>query len=110
MLDLNDRINVDKSATRVTAMLQKASTSETKSFLDTTRQWMLKNWPEYMMSQPTSAQVMFTYITDRNVQNMISGTIGAILVIAIIMIGALRSIRLGLMSMIPNGLPLLMTI
>ncbi|MDA7737041.1 MMPL family transporter [Porticoccus sp.] len=108
-LDLNDRINVDKSATRVTAMLQKASTSETKSFLDATRQWMLQNWPEYMMSQPTSAQVMFTYITDRNVQNMISGTIGAILVIAVIMIGALRSIRLGLMSMIPNGLPLLMT-
>ena len=108
-LDLNDRINVDKSATRVTAMLQKASTSETKSFLDATRRWMLQNWPEYMMSQPTSAQVMFTYITDRNVQNMISGTIGAILVIAIIMIGALRSIRLGLMSMIPNGLPLLMT-
>jgi hypothetical protein len=108
-LDLNDRINVDKSATRVTAMLQKASTSETKYFLDASRQWMLENWPEYMISQPTSAQVMFTYITDRNVQNMISGTIGAILVIAVIMIGALRSIRLGLMSMVPNGLPLLMT-
>jgi len=108
-LDLNDRINIDKSATRVTAMLQKASTSETKVFLENTRRWMKKNWPDYMFSQPTSAQVMFTYITDRNIQNMISGTIGAILAIALIMIVALRSVRLGFLSMVPNGLPLLMT-
>ncbi|MEH6534628.1 MAG: MMPL family transporter [Photobacterium frigidiphilum] len=108
-LDLNDRINVDKSATRVTAMLHKATTSETKIFLANSRQWMAENWPEYMQAQPTSAQVMFTYITDRNVQNMITGTIAAIFAIALIMIVALRSFRLGMLSMIPNGLPLLMT-
>jgi predicted RND superfamily exporter protein len=108
-LDLNDRINVDKSATRVTAMLQKASTSETKQFLENSRKWMADNLPEYMQSQPTSAQVMFTYITERNIHNMIFGTIVAILAIAIIMMFALRSFRLGLLSMIPNGLPLLMT-
>ena len=108
-LDLNDRINVDKSATRVTATLRKVTTSETKTFLADTQAWMAENWPEYMQSQPTSAQVMFTYITDRNVDNMISGTLVAIIAIALIMVIALRSIRLGLLSMIPNGLPLLMT-
>tara|TARA_R110000822_G_scaffold59736_15_gene148963 strand:- start:5431 stop:7791 length:2361 start_codon:yes stop_codon:yes gene_type:complete len=108
-LDLNDRINVDKSATRVTAMLHKATTSETKIFLANSRQWMAENWPEYMQAQPTSAQVMFTYITDRNIHNMITGTIAAIFAIALIMIVALRSFRLGMLSMIPNGLPLLMT-
>lgn len=108
-LDLNDRINVDKSATRVTAMLHKATTSETKQFLADAKDWMAENWPKYMQAQPTSAQVMFTYITDRNVDNMITGTIAAIFAIALIMIFALRSIRLGLLSMIPNGLPLLMT-
>ena len=108
-LDLNDRINVDKSATRVTAMLQKASTSETKNFLDSSRKWMAQNLPEYMQSQPTSAQVMFTYITERNIHNMIFGTGVAILAIALIMMIALRSFRLGLLSMIPNTLPLLMT-
>ena len=108
-LDLNDRINVDKSATRVTAMLQKASTSETKNFLDNSRKWMAQNLPEYMQSQPTSAQVMFTYITERNIHNMIFGTGVAILAIALIMMVALRSLRLGLLSMMPNTLPLLMT-
>lgn len=108
-LDLNDRLNVDKSATRVTAMLHKATTSETKIFLANSREWMEGNWPEYMQAQPTSAQVMFTYITDRNVQNMITGTIAAIFAIALIMIVALRSFSLGMLSMIPNGFPLLMT-
>ncbi len=108
-LDLNDRINVDKSATRVTAMLHKATTSETKVFLANSRQWMAENWPDYMQAQPTSAQVMFTYITDRNIDNMITGTIAAIIAIALIMVLALRSFRLGMLSMIPNGLPLLMT-
>ncbi|WP_461518706.1 efflux RND transporter permease subunit [Porticoccus sp.] len=108
-LDLNDRINVDKSATRVTAMLRKVTTAETKTFLTDTKQWMAESWPEYMQAQPTSAQVMFTYITDRNIHNMISGTLVAIVAIALIMILALRSVRLGLLSMIPNGLPLLMT-
>lgn len=108
-LDLNDRINVDKSATRVTAMLQRATTSETKVFLAKSRQWMTENWPDYMQAQPTSAQVMFTYITDRNIDNMITGTIAAIIAIALIMILALRSFGLGMLSMIPNGLPLLMT-
>ncbi|MEZ5530093.1 MAG: efflux RND transporter permease subunit [Porticoccaceae bacterium] len=108
-LDLNDRINVDKSATRVTAMLRKVTTSQTKTFLADTKKWMAENWPEYMQAQPTSAQVMFTYITDRNIDNMVTGTLVAIVAIALIMILALRSIKLGLLSMIPNGLPLLMT-
>ncbi|GAB4181048.1 MAG: MMPL family transporter [Wenzhouxiangellaceae bacterium] len=106
-LDLNDRINIDKSATRVTATLGNATTAETKAFLDTVSDWQRENWPDYMQAKPTSAQVMFTYITDRNVQNMIGGTIFAIVAIAIIMILALRSFRLGVLSLIPNGLPIL---
>ncbi len=108
-LDLNDRINIDKSASRVTATLSNATTSETKKLLNASRAWMSDNWPDYMQAQPTSAQVMFTYITDRNVQNMMIGTIAAIFAIALIMMLALRSFRLGLLSMVPNGLPILTT-
>jgi predicted RND superfamily exporter protein len=109
-LDLNDRINIDKSATRVTATLDHPSTADTKVFLDATNQWIADNFPDYIQAtQPTSAQVMFTYITDRNVHNMIGGTVGAILAIAAIMILALRNVRLGLISLIPNGLPILAT-
>jgi predicted RND superfamily exporter protein len=97
-LDLNDRINIDKSATRVTATIEQATSTETKQFFDNVDNWMQENLPSYMHAKPTSAAVMFTYISERNMQN-----------IALIMMFALRSVRLGTLSLVPNGLPILTT-
>jgi len=108
-LDLNDRINVDKSATRVTATVSRSTTAETKQFFADVEQWMNDNWPAYMRTQPTSAAVMFTYISERNMQNMVLGTIFAVAAIAVIMMFALRSVGLGVLSLVPNGLPILTT-
>ena len=60
-----------------------------------------------MTSIPTGPQAMFSYISQRNIESMMRGTSVAIFLIAIIMIFALKSIRMGLISMIPNGLPIL---
>ena len=108
-LDLNDRINIDKSATRVTATVAQTTTEETKAFFDAVDEWQRTNWPEYMQTKPTSAAVMFTYISERNMQNMVTGTIVAIALIAVIMMFALQSVRLGVLSLVPNGLPILTT-
>ena len=108
-LDLNDRINVDKSATRVTATVSRTTTTETKQFFAEVDAWMQDNWPGYMHSDPTSAAVMFTYISERNMENMVAGTVLAIAAIAVIMMFALQSVRLGVLSLVPNGLPILTT-
>lgn len=106
-LDLNDRINIDKSASRVTATLTNTSTTDTKIFLESAREWLATNAPDYMKpTVPTSAQVMFTYVAERNVESMIGGNIIAILAIGVVMIFALQSTKLGLLSIIPNGLPI----
>jgi predicted RND superfamily exporter protein/outer membrane lipoprotein-sorting protein len=107
--DLNDRINIDKSATRVSVTLGDVNSIQTKGFLNTTDAWMSDNLPAWMKTKPTSAQVMFTYIAERNVNNMITGTIVAIALIALILMLALQSVGLGLLSLIPNGLPILAT-
>lgn len=107
-LDLNDRINIDKSASRVTVNLNNPTTIETKAFLSDADAWLQENAPVYMRAvEPTGAYVMFTFITDRNVESMIQGTLVAIAVIGLILIFALRSVGLGLLSLIPNGLPIL---
>ena len=108
-LDLNDRINIDKSATRVTATLAQSTTAETRGFFANVDDWQKANWPAYMHTEPTSAAVMFTYISQRNMDNMITGTIIAIIAIALIMMFALQSVKLGLLSLVPNGLPILTT-
>ena len=108
-LDLNDRINVDKSATRVTATIEQATSAETKQFFRDVDAWQQQNLPTYMHAKPTSAAVMFTYISERNMENMVTGTIIAIAAIAVIMMFALQSVRLGTLSLVPNGLPILTT-
>jgi hypothetical protein len=108
-LDLNDRVNIDKSATRITATMGDVDSIQVKQMLESTEVWMQENLPTWMQAKPTSAQVMFTYIAERNVANMISGTIIAIVAIAIILMFALQSFRLGLLSLIPNGMPILAT-
>jgi len=108
-LDLNDRINIDKSATRVTATLGDVSTVETRLFLDRAKSWLQDNAPEHMQTAPTGATVMFSYIAERNIISMIRGNAIALVLISAIMILALRSWSLGLLSLIPNAVPILMT-
>ena len=43
-LDLNDRINIDKSASRVTVTFGRITTAELKNFLVQTDNWMQENF------------------------------------------------------------------
>ncbi|MEM9619018.1 MAG: MMPL family transporter [Pseudomonadota bacterium] len=106
-LDLNDRINIDKSSTRVTATLEgEISTKDIRQFLKDSDAWFDENAPE-IEGPATGPQVMFTFIAQRNVESMVTGTSIAIVLIAFIMMAALRSLSMGLLSMVPNGLPIL---
>ena len=49
--------------------------------------------------------VMFSYIAERNIQGMLWGTLYAVLIISGIILIALRDLRLGLLSLVPNLLP-----
>ncbi|MEO1331162.1 MAG: MMPL family transporter [Pseudomonadota bacterium] len=108
-LDLNDRVNIDKSATRLSVTMGDITTGDTKAFLNAANAYIEQNFPENQRADPTSAQVMFTYITDRNVESMLVGTGIAILAIGAIMTVTLWSIPLGALSLLTNGLPILCT-
>ena len=108
-LDLNDRVNIDKSATRVTASLDEISTAGVRDFLDHSQGWLRSNTPSYMWAKPTGATVMFSFISERNIQGMLRDNVMAVVLIGLIMIFSLGSFWLGAMSLIPNALPILMT-
>lgn len=108
-LDLNDRISIDKSATRVTVTLEDVSTVEGRVFFDRASNWLRGNTPHYMWTRPTGAPVMFSYISQRNVESMLVGNVVAVVVIALIMMVALRSFGYGALSLIPNAVPILVT-
>ena len=105
--DLNDRINIDRSATRVTVAIDDMTSKEGIAFFERSEQWLRDNTPEPMWTKPTSVSVMFSYISKRNVESMLSGNALAIIIIAVVMMLALRSVSLGALSLIPNAVPIL---
>ncbi len=107
-LDLTDRISVDKSSTRVSTTLKNITTSEVRTFLRRTEAWLTHNTPAYMWAKPTSATVMFSFISQRNIESMFMGNLLAVGLIGVILMVSLRSVGLGALSVIPNVLPILM--
>lgn len=106
-LDLNNRINVDKSATRLIATTENFTTNELRALEAAGRDWLAKNMPS-TSGNATGPVIMFAYITKRNAESMLVGTGFAFALISITLILALRNFRLGLLSLIPNAIPALM--
>ena len=52
---------------------------------------------------------MFSYISQRNIESMLVGNLIAVVLIGVVMILALRSFALGLISLVPNAVPVVMT-
>jgi predicted RND superfamily exporter protein len=104
-LDLNNQINVDKSSTRVIAMIGDVPTKEYLQLTQSAEQWLEENAPPSMRANATGPSVMFSRITERNIRSMIVGTGLAFLLISAILTFALRSWRLGLLSLVPNMVP-----
>jgi uncharacterized protein len=107
-LDLNNQINVDKSATRMTVLMRDVSTKETKVVLAAAEKWQRENLPEHMFSPASSTTVMFTFLADKNITSMLYGTLAALILISAILLFALKSLRIGLISLIPNMVPAFM--
>jgi predicted RND superfamily exporter protein len=62
-----------------------------------------------MAVTPTGAPVMVAYIAERNVSSMISSSVLAVLAISLTIALVLRSLKLGLLSLVATGLPILAT-
>jgi uncharacterized protein len=104
-LDLNNQINVDKSATRFTVTTDNLSAVEFRALNEKGQDWLKANAPPAMYSAGSGPAVMFSYISGININSMLRGSILALILISLLMIFALRSVKLGLISFIPNLLP-----
>lgn len=107
-LDLNDRINVDKSATRMTVTLGDTTTKEVRNFEELGRRWLENNAPPAMHTYGSGLSVIFSHISKRNIESMLVASMVALLVISLILALVLRSFKLGLISLLPNLSPAFM--
>ena len=103
-LDLNDQIGIDKSHTRLIITLENLHTEEMLGIEKRMSDWLDNNIADvaYTVASPS---LMFAHIGKRNVNSMLAGTTLALIVISFILILALRSRRIGLISLAPNLIP-----
>lgn len=103
-LDLNDQLDTDKTSTRLVATFDNKSTTEMLALELKIGGWLEKEMP-YMEVHGASPGLMFSHIGQRNVNSMVGGTMLALVLISFILIIALRSLRIGVMSLAPNLIP-----
>ncbi|MFC3150292.1 RND family transporter [Litoribrevibacter euphylliae] len=104
-LDLNNQVNLDKSATRVVVSIHRLSTVDLLAFADRAYAWMEDNLPAHMMDHGSSRDIMFAHIGERNISSMLEGTALAIVLISLVLAIALKSWQYGVLSLIPNIAP-----
>lgn len=106
--DLNDRMDVAKSATRMTVVLKNTSTREHLAIDSRAGAWLEVNAPD--LAGPASGFTMISaHLSDQNVSSMLAGTILAAALISLILILVFRNIRVGLLCLVPNFIPAVMS-
>jgi len=104
-LDLNNRIDIDKSKTRLTVIMKRTSAKKLRDLDERAREWMAQNLPQAMYSYGSGLSVVFSHISKRNIDTMLTGLTAALVLISLILIVALGSIKYGLLSLVPNLFP-----
>ncbi|MDE0459430.1 MAG: MMPL family transporter [Chromatiales bacterium] len=104
-LDLNNRIDVSRSATRMTVTARTLSSREVLELDARAQAWLAANTPHIVRAEGSGAALMFSHIGQRNIRAMLLGTAVALFGISILLVAGLRSLRLGLVSLVPNFVP-----
>lgn len=105
-IDLTDQINVDRSATRVTVTMANVSTAEMQALNLRADKWLIDNAPS-LQATPTGLSYVFSEISRRDVRAMLKGTIISLIGISALLLLVLRDVRLGIISLMPNLLPII---
>lgn len=104
-LDLNNQIDVSRSATRMTVTAETLSSRELLELHARATAWLDNNVPHIAQIEEAGPSLMFAHLGQRNIVAMLLGTTVALIGISIFLIFAFRSLRLGLVSLVPNLIP-----
>ena len=103
-LDLNNQVDVGKSATKIAVTLETMSSNQILALEQRTSEWLQQNMPE-LTGFGTGPTVMFAHLGMRNIQSMLAGTTVALFMISMVLILFFRSFKYGFISLLPNLLP-----
>ncbi|WP_446321461.1 efflux RND transporter permease subunit [Vibrio vulnificus] len=103
-LDLNNQVNVDKSSVKLQLTVKNLGSVELVALEERIYQWFASHAPRYQVVA-SSPSLMFAHIGETNMASMLSTLPITLILISALMIFALRSWRLGIISLVPNIAP-----
>ena len=106
--DLNDRIDVAKSATRLSVVTRNAWSRDLRELDKRAQVWLQANAPAFA-HEASGLSIVFAHLSLRNIKSMLRGTITAMALISFILIWIFKSVRVGLLSLLPNFIPAIMS-
>ena len=104
-LGLNNQIDRSRTATRVSVSTETLNSKDLLDLNARAKAWLEENAPHVAKVSGTGPSTLFAYIGQRNIQTMLVGTVIVLLAISAILLVALRSFRIGLISIVPNLVP-----
>ncbi len=105
-LGLGDQMTMDKSESRMTVSLYDTSTSEMLDLVRRAEQWMDEHTPLLSKTaKATGTSILFAYIGQRNIDQMLKGTLFALLIVSVLLFFLFKSFVLGVFATLANFVP-----
>lgn len=105
-LSLRSVVTNDRTASRLIATTDNMRSAELKELSKRSEDWLRENAPKSMYSEAMGPWNLFADISDVMKQSMVVSTPLALVLVSLLLIAALRSVKFGIISLIPNLVPL----
>jgi predicted RND superfamily exporter protein len=107
-MGMDQYLNMSRSATRLTVNLHKTTSKKLIALDKRILSKVTDDFPALHMQPGTGLDMVFANISDSNSASLLKGTVLALFLISIILILVLKSFRLGIISIIPNIIPVVL--
>ena len=105
-LDVSDKLSMDRRSTRMVVTLHNISSLEMLDLEARMQQHINTLYPQWE-TLCSSPMLMFAHIGQKNIKSMMAGVLVALLLISIVLAVTFKSVRFGLLSLLPNLVPIM---
>tara|TARA_R110002073_G_scaffold2938_2_gene19069 strand:+ start:4740 stop:7091 length:2352 start_codon:yes stop_codon:yes gene_type:complete len=104
-LQLSNQVKTDHSAMRMVVTMQKMSSQSLMALEGRAQSWLQQQGMQSITGPGVSPDMMFAHIGERNNRTLLIGVVVALLLISALLLFVFRSVRVGLISLAPNLMP-----
>jgi predicted RND superfamily exporter protein len=104
-IGLNNLVTIHQTASRFSVSVSDSGSDELLALDKKAQQWLKDNSTAIQPSEATGLGMVFAHIAQRNIASLLSGTFLILIGISVLLMLVLKSIKLGLISLVPNIIP-----